>query len=86
MGDDIECPSCRKVATIPAAGVAALQTNFYAKYIQNLVYGSGKINIIFFIKEVFVFLDTIYFVFICTFTSRSNSPAANGLKWSRTSS
>jgi len=42
MGDDIECPSCRKVATIPAAGVAALQTNFYAKYIQNLVYGSGK--------------------------------------------
>jgi len=42
MGDDIECPSCRKVATIPAAGVAALQTNFYAKYIQNLVCGSGK--------------------------------------------
>jgi len=42
MGDDIECPSCRKVATIPAAGVAALQTNFYAKYIQNLVYGSGE--------------------------------------------
>jgi len=42
MGDDIECPSCRKVATIPAAGVSALQTNFYAKYIQNLVYGSGK--------------------------------------------
>ena len=44
MGDDIECPSCRKVATIPAAGVAALQTNFYAKYIQNLVYGSGKVK------------------------------------------
>ena len=40
-GDEIECPSCRKVATIPAAGVAALQTNFYAKYIQSLVYGSG---------------------------------------------
>lgn len=41
LGDDIECPSCRKVATIPAAGVAALQTNFYAKYIQSLVYGCG---------------------------------------------
>ena len=45
MGDDIECPSCRKPATIPAAGVAALQTNFYAKYIQSLVYGcSGGID------------------------------------------
>lgn len=41
MGDEIECPSCRKAATIPAAGVAALQTNFYAKYIQSLVYGCG---------------------------------------------
>lgn len=41
MGDEIECPSCRKVATVPAAGVAALQTNFYAKYIQSLVYGCG---------------------------------------------
>lgn len=38
-GDEIECPSCHKSATIPAAGVAALQTNFYAKYIQSLVYG-----------------------------------------------
>lgn len=44
MGDDIECPSCRKVATIPAAGVSALQTNFYAKYIQSLVYGCSGIN------------------------------------------
>lgn len=41
MGDEIECPSCRKVATIPAAGVAALQTNFYVKYIQSLVSGPG---------------------------------------------
>lgn len=41
-GDEIECPSCRKIATIPAAGVAALQTNFYAKYIQSLVYGCGS--------------------------------------------
>jgi len=47
MGDDVECPSCRKVATIPAAGVAALQTNFYAKYIQNLVYGSGKLTVLY---------------------------------------
>ena len=39
MGDEIECPSCRKLATIPAAGVAALQTNFYVKYIQSLVHG-----------------------------------------------
>lgn len=44
MGDDIECPSCRRVATIPAAGVSALQTNFYAKYIQSLVYGCSGIN------------------------------------------
>ena len=41
MGDEIDCPSCRKSATIPAAGVSALQTNFYAKYIQSLVYGLG---------------------------------------------
>jgi hypothetical protein len=40
IGDDIECPSCRKVATIPAAGVSALQTNFYVKYIHSLVQGS----------------------------------------------
>ena len=40
IGDDIECPSCRKIATIPAAGVSALQTNFYVKYIQSLVQGS----------------------------------------------
>lgn len=39
-GDEIECPSCRKIATIPAAGVTALQTNFYVKYIQGLVQGS----------------------------------------------
>lgn len=44
MGDEIECPSCRKPATIPAAGVAALQTNFYAKYIQSLVYGVGALG------------------------------------------
>ena len=37
LGVDIECPSCRKVATMPAAGVTALQTNFYVKYIQGLV-------------------------------------------------
>ena len=43
-GDEIECPSCRKTATIPAAGVVALQTNFYVKYIQSLVYGSGSTN------------------------------------------
>lgn len=41
MGDEIDCPSCRKPTTIPAAGVSALQTNFYAKYIQSLVYGLG---------------------------------------------
>ena len=40
IGDDIECPSCRKIATIPAAGVSALQTNFYVKYIQSLVQGA----------------------------------------------
>ena len=40
MGDEIECPSCRKIATIPAAGVTALQTNFYVKYIQGLVHSS----------------------------------------------
>ncbi len=44
MGDEIECPSCRKIANIPAAGVAALQTNFYVKYIQSLVCGSGGIT------------------------------------------
>ncbi|KAK2164524.1 hypothetical protein LSH36_62g01076 [Paralvinella palmiformis] len=43
-GDEIECPSCRKTATIPSAGVVALQTNFYVKYIQSLVYGSGTTN------------------------------------------
>ena len=37
MGDDIECPSCRQLTTVPAAGVSALQTNFYVKYIQSLV-------------------------------------------------
>ena len=42
LGDEIECPSCRKVATIPAAGISALQTNFYIKYIQSLVHGSGN--------------------------------------------
>ena len=40
MGDEIECPSCRKLATIPAAGVPALQTNFYVKYIESLVNSS----------------------------------------------
>ncbi|KAK2142659.1 hypothetical protein NP493_4802g00011 [Ridgeia piscesae] len=39
VGDEIECPSCRKIANIPAAGIAALQTNFYVKYIQSLVLG-----------------------------------------------
>lgn len=42
LGDEIECPSCRKIATIPAAGISALQTNFYIKYIQSLVHGSGN--------------------------------------------
>ena len=37
FGDEIECPSCRKVANIPTAGVTALQTNFYVKYIHSLV-------------------------------------------------
>lgn len=41
IGDEIECPSCRKIANIPAAGVAALQTNFYVKYIQSLVSGGS---------------------------------------------
>ena len=39
MGDEIECPLCREPANVPAAGVAALQTNFYVKYIQSLVRG-----------------------------------------------
>ncbi|ELU13277.1 hypothetical protein CAPTEDRAFT_146224, partial [Capitella teleta] len=39
IGEEIECPSCRKVATVPTAGVSALQTNFYVKYIHNLVQG-----------------------------------------------
>ncbi len=41
FGDEIECPSCRKIANIPTAGVTALQTNFYVKYIQSLVSGGG---------------------------------------------
>ena len=44
IGDEIECPSCRKIANIPAAGVAALQTNFYVKYIQSLVSGGSGQN------------------------------------------
>ena len=45
MGDEIECPYCRKLATIPAAGVPALQTNFYVKYIESLVSSSkGQVN------------------------------------------
>ena len=39
VGEEIECPSCRKIATVPTAGVTALQTNFYVKYIHNLVQG-----------------------------------------------
>ncbi|KAK2168723.1 hypothetical protein NP493_1222g00060 [Ridgeia piscesae] len=44
VGDEIECPSCRKIANIPAAGIAALQTNFYVKYIQSLVLGSSDMG------------------------------------------
>ena len=44
VGDEIECPSCRKIANIPAAGIAALQTNFYVKYIQSLVLGSSDLG------------------------------------------
>ena len=45
VGDEIECPSCRKIANIPAAGISALQTNFYVKYIQSLVMGGGDLGI-----------------------------------------
>ena len=44
IGDEIECPSCRKIANVPAAGVAALQTNFYVKYIQSLVSGGAGVS------------------------------------------
>ena len=47
IGDEIECPSCRKVANVPAAGIAALQTNFYVKYIHSLVSSrQGTTNLI----------------------------------------
>ena len=38
MGEDINCPSCRRVATIAAAGVAALPTNIYVKHLQELLH------------------------------------------------
>jgi len=91
MGDDIECPSCRKVATIPAAGVAALQTNFYAKYIQNLVCGSGKDELqVVFITHLFcsvttyswlVHLHSLKIFFQCRFTRVSTFRGRMGNNW-----
>lgn len=42
--DEIECPSCRSFTVLPCAGIAALQPNFYIKYIQQLVYGSSFVE------------------------------------------
>ena len=44
-GDDVACPTCRQVSTVAAAGVMALQTNFYIKCIQELTQQGSHVGV-----------------------------------------
>ena len=82
MGDEIECPSCRKLATIPAAGVPALQTNFYVKYIESLVcnrsdHMSGKKQCMYHEKEKAVMFCQQCQIILCKDCCKNNQQCSS---------